>query len=116
MIWRICIAFLALWSASADATPNYHLLGWANVFLPGSGRLMLDEPFHALAESTVTVGSLAWGYSISNPGTFAIDGVPNSLPVYGRTGVRGATQVNIARPMYSEMLQEVGIKSHMTFV
>jgi len=96
-------------------SPNYHLVGWLNTFIPGSGQLLLGRPFFALTQATLEIGSFSWGYSMSKLSPLSLDGVPESLPVFGRAQTRrqGANQADLEKPLYADLLQEFGIKYHM---
>lgn len=100
----------------ALASPSQHLVGWSNFFVPGAGRLLLGEPWRAGGEAALSLGTLGVGYAISKPGPWTLDGVPNDLPTFGRNGRRGTSEANVAKELHSEILQEIGIKSHMSFV
>ena len=101
-------------AAPAHAAPNYHLLGWLNTFVPGSGQLLLGNSLRGSAEALGEVGTFAWGYSLSKRSPLSLDGVPEELPRF-RFGKR-SIQADISRGVYADILQEVGIKAHMVNV
>jgi membrane protease YdiL (CAAX protease family) len=90
--------------------PNYHLVGWLNTFLPGSGQALLGDPLLGAEQLTAEVGTFAWGYSISKRSPMTLDGVPEAVPDYNR--VLSKEETNINGPLWADMLQEFGIKYH----
>ena len=123
-------------------SPNPHLVGWFNTFLPGGGSLLLGEPGKALQEAAVESLTFGIGYGLSSRSPMTIDGVPENYPavqtgfggarkacqVYdpvtrhckkyvATTGVRDGrinlTPVDLSRPLGAAFLQEIGLKYHM---
>jgi hypothetical protein len=90
--------------------PNYHLVGWLNTFVPGSGQALLGRPYLGLFQLGAEVGTFAWGYSISKRTPLTLDGVPEAIPQFNRLTPR--SQSDITGPLYADMLQEFGIKYH----
>lgn len=90
--------------------PNYHLVGWANAFLPGSGQMIMGNYTLGLAQSAFELGTFFWGYSLSKLSPLSLDGVPEELPTFSRKSRLG--QANINQAVYADMLQEIGIKTH----
>lgn len=90
--------------------PNYHLVGWSNVFLPGSAQLMLGNYTLGVAQGAVELGTFIWGYELSRLSPISLDGVPDELPSFSRQSRLGQTNINKA--LYADMLQEIGIKTH----
>ena len=102
----------------AQAEPNYHLVGWLNAFLPGSGEMLLGDYTLGATQATVEVGTFYWGYSLSARSPMTLDGVPEQLPKFktlistsGTTSLDKSEQ-DITKPLYADILQEIGIKYH----
>ena len=141
------LIFLSLlfWSTISMATPDYHLVGWTNVILPGGGSLLLGRPMAAAEQFVLEVGTFNWGYSLSARTPFTLDGVPESIPNANTqilqnhsttstctlTNAKGqclryrkvksttsklvydGSAQDITRPLYADILQEIGLKAHM---
>ena len=107
----LAILFTSLILAyNARAEPNYHLVGWLNAAVPGTGELLLGDPALAAAQAAAETGTFFWGYSMSAHAPLTIDGVPEIVPG------PSPTNVDLSRPLYGDMLQEFGMKYHMVNV
>lgn len=106
------LATLALCNISRADNPNYHLVGWANVFLPGAGQALLGNPALGAAQAGVEISTFAWGYSLSLHSPMTLDGVPEQIPPYQP----GQPAVDLSRELYADWLQEAGLKLHMVDV
>lgn len=79
--WIILTVFtLGATQARAEG-PNYHLVGWLNTFVPGSGALLNDHPLEAGIQATAEVSTFLYGYNLSHRTPLTIDGVPEDLEV-----------------------------------
>lgn len=92
------------------AAVNYHLVGWLNTFVPGSGEAVLGNPEYGLLQASLEVGSFGWGYSRSKRSTLTLDGTPEDLPKFDRK--RARTRADLIIPLASAFTQEFGIKYH----
>jgi membrane protease YdiL (CAAX protease family) len=126
--------------------PNPHIAGWFNTLVPGGGRLLRGEPWSALGEAAVEVGTFGYGYHLSKRSPLTIDGVPEDYPAASPgtvirtrhtvcvqhdpvtkkcTKVANSTStstlfdsapVDLTRPIGAATLQEIGLKYHMVNV
>jgi hypothetical protein len=90
--------------------PNYHLVGWLNTFVPGSGQVLLGNPWLGAFQFGAEVSTFTAGYEISARTPLTLDGVPEQVPQFNRLTPR--SQSDISGPLYADMLQEFGIKYH----
>lgn len=109
-------AELAENTSNSSFFTNRHVVGWTNLLIPGSGQLLLGRPWRGLAELSFSVGTFSLGTALSGPGAYSLDGVQNELPSNKVGRFRGTTESSVTAPLYAQILQQVGIKSHMTFV
>ena len=65
------------------AFADFHTVGWVNTFLPGGGRLVMEEYKEAAKEAALEMGTFGVGYSISPYGNFTLDGTPIGYPTVG---------------------------------
>src|SRR4051812_48391026 len=63
-----------------EPSHNYHLIGIANTFVPGSGQILLGNPVRGAFEASLEISTFALGYSLSRLSPFSLDGVPAELP------------------------------------
>jgi len=78
-------ASLCVWfTGAAQATPNYHLVGWLNTPFPGAGQWLLGNNQKAVSEFAIEGTTFGTGFAISRLSPMTIDGVPQDLPI--RTG------------------------------
>ncbi len=110
-------SFYLLISVPAFARSNYHLIAFSNTVLPGSGRFYLNDPIRGVGEFTLSVGSFGLGYAVAGSGALTLDGVPTQLPKFNRNRARArsSSETNLSDDLYADILQEIGIKSHMSF-
>jgi hypothetical protein len=127
----------------ARPAPNPHLVGWLNTLIPGSGSVLLGNPWHGLGEAAIEVGTFGYGYHLSKRQPLSLDGVPEDYPAASpgtvirtrhrvcvaydpktknctlyssstsTSTVYDSTPVDLTRPIGAAFLQEVGIKYHM---
>ena len=110
----LILSFVMTPSARALATPNYHLVGWVNTFVPGGGALLLDEPGQAAVQATIEVGTFLGGFSLSSKSPMTLDGVPENIPARGSNGTNNPQDITPA--LQADFLQEIGLKYHMVNV
>ena len=98
------------------AEPSYHLIGWLNTFVPGSGRFLMGENGRGALEASVEITTFGIGYSLSPLSPMTIDGVPVSIPNRRKQtkGSAEATNAQFQKGLYAEWLQVFGLKAHMT--
>ncbi len=134
---------ICLFSPTAQAAPNYHLVGWVNTIVPGGGEYLLGNYGAGALETSLEVSSFYIGYNNSKRTPMTLDGVPEDLPApskhlrfrrVSRTicvvdkktkkNVCSATastdsdssqsaDVDISNSLYADWLQEFGLKYHM---
>lgn len=97
-------------SSDESSRPNYHVTGWLNTFVPGSGEALLGHPALGAFQFAAEVSTFTAGYEISARKPLTLDGVPEEVPQFNRSTPR--QQSDIAGPLYADMLQEFGIKYH----
>jgi hypothetical protein len=71
---------LCFFSLTAEATPNFHLLGWVNAVVPGGGQYMLGNYGLGALQTGLEVGTFYAGFSNSALSPMTLDGVPEDLP------------------------------------
>lgn len=75
---------LTVYLASCEgAYANFHAIGWTNMFIPGSGRMIRGEYGDAVKESALEIGTFGLGYSMSPDSSFTLDGTPIDYPSVG---------------------------------
>ena len=122
------------------------MVGWFNAFIPGGGEVLLDDWTLAAAQSSLEIGTFAWGYSLSAKSPLTLDGVPENIPNPHLNGlaqigknicsrrnshgicIRNGASVgsspytglistaDISEQIKADFLQEVGIKTHFVDV
>ena len=113
--WGLAVSPLLTFARFDAIAGNYHLVGWFNTFVPGGGQLLLGDYRLAVSQAIVEAGTFGWGYALSRREPMTLDGVPEELPTYV-VSRRRAAQGDITKALYADLLQEVGIKTHMTDV
>jgi hypothetical protein len=108
IIWLLFASLLVC--RQALATPNYHLVGWSNTFLPGSGYTELGAYGQGAAQFTYEVGAFVGGYDLSDAAVFTLDGF-QAMPPSQR--LKRNSEIGIENQLYGNILQEFAIKAHM---
>lgn len=113
----LILSLLQINSINSYASTNYHLIGLTNTFIPGSGQFILGDELRGASEFAFSASTFSAGYSLAGSGAFTLDGVPSKLPKFNRNRARArsSNETNLNEPLYGDILQEIGIKSHMTF-
>lgn len=106
----VALAIIFLASTSARADVNYHLVGWSNTFIPGSGRMELGEYAIGGMQAVYEIGSFVGGYNLSNGATFTLDGFQTVPP---DQKLKRSDEIGIESELYGDLLQEFAIKAHM---
>src|SRR5438552_2911255 len=76
------LAVLAVLACSPMASAaNYHVVGWANTFVPGGGQFLLGDPLRGSTQAVIEGGTFGYGYSLSKRAPMTLDGVPEDLQI-----------------------------------
>ena len=97
-------------AAPGYSDTDYHLVGWANTFLPGAGRAMMGDYSLGLAQLGYEGGAFVAGYNLSGGSVLTLDGFISPKPT---RRLNRTTEVGIENQLYGDMLQEFAIKAHM---
>ena len=57
------VSVLLLASSTAQARPNYHTVGWFNMFVLGCGEFLLGNYSYGTLQAGLEVGTFYWGRS-----------------------------------------------------
>jgi hypothetical protein len=88
-------------------------VGWGNVLIPGLGETLNGNPWGGAAQFGYETTTFAAGYALSpRSGISSLDGIGDTFESYQRSQRNG--QVSINNEIYSDMLLEFAIKTHMT--
>lgn len=112
---EIACLVIALASVRAESA-NYHLVGWINTFVPGAGEIMNGHPGWGASQAGLEVGFFTWGFMLSRRSPITLDGVPEQIPTLKRGARRLTHDIDITKPLFADLYQEIGIKLHMTDV
>jgi hypothetical protein len=103
-------------SSSPQPAPyhaNPHLVGWGNTFVPGLGETLNGNPGVGLTQFAYETGTFVWGYTLSpRSGISSLDGISDTFATSNRVARNG--QVSINSELYSDMLLEFALKTHLT--
>jgi membrane protease YdiL (CAAX protease family) len=92
---------------------NPHLVGWGNLIMPGLGETLNGNPVGGATQFGYEVGTFTLGYELSpRSGIASLDGIRDTYQPYQVNARNGQTQIN--SQLYSDMILEFAIKSHMT--
>ena len=98
---------------NTESSVNPHLVGWGNLLLPGLGETLNGNPIGGVTQASYEVGTFIWGYNLSpREGFSSLDGIDDTFQPYSRA--QRNSQVSINAQLYSDMLLEFSIKTHMT--
>ena len=93
-----------------DTGPSYHLVGWANTFMPGAGQALLGNYGTAAFQLGYEGTTFALGYHLSSGSILTLDGFISHKPTQR---LRRTDEVDIEDQLYGDILQEFAIKAHM---
>jgi len=102
--------FSLLFFQEAKADPDYHFVGWANLFVPGLGETLLGHPIEGAFEMGYEVSTFWVGYRLTEGSLFSLDGFASPNPT---SRARAGVELSLEQKMYGQILQEFGIKAHM---
>lgn len=103
MNFKFFICFLLI-PLTAIASPNYHLVGWLNTFVPGGGQFLLGNGWQGAAQAGIEISTFGVGYALSARTSLTLDGVPEDYPaVNTRLGSR--TTLNKVCVQYNTLHQ-----------
>lgn len=117
----ICCLTFAFYGANSSAsddvgtTANPHVIGWTNLLIPGSGKILQGEITEGLIQTGYETGTFLGGYQLSGDKSFSsLDGISDSFKPFSSSQRLRNAQVSVDQKMFSNILLEFSIKAHMT--
>jgi hypothetical protein len=99
--------------APSSSHPNPHWVGFGNLFVPGLGATLNGNPTLGIEQFAYETTTFAAGYAVSpTKGFNSLDGIRDTFQGY--SSKERNFQSSIDDEMYSDILLEFSIKTHMT--